>query len=320
MKILMVASEAAPFAKTGGLADVVGSLPAALKSLGHEVAVLMPRYTAVDLETARRVYDSLPLWLPPDRYDASLYVIQRETPFYFLDCPPLFDRAGLYGEGGLDYPDNHVRFAILAQAALAICRYVFRPDIIHCHDWQAGLVPAYLRSIYANDPTFLAIRTLFTVHNVGYHGLFPAKVLNQIGLADASVFRPDGLEFFGKVCYLKGGLSFRDALNTVSPTYAREIQTPEYCQNLKPVPGSMVSSSPPVARTTGTVPYFRLKVWFKPQGSYRLGIRNRSAPASILCASALSYPTRTAMRPGCRAAIARNSSSYCGSPAPSAAR
>ena len=228
MKILMVASEAAPFAKTGGLADVVGSLPAALKSLGHEVAVLMPRYAAVDLETARRVYDSLPLWLPPDRYDTSLYLIQRETPFYFLDCPPLFDRAGLYGEGGLDYPDNHVRFAVLALAALAISRYVFRPDIIHGHDWQAGLVPVYLRSIYANDPTFLAIRTLFTVHNVGYHGLFPPKVLNQIGLADTSVFRPDGLEFFGKVCYLKGGLSFSDALNTVSPAYAREIQTPEY--------------------------------------------------------------------------------------------
>jgi len=228
MKILMVASEAAPFAKTGGLADVVGALPAALKPLGHEVAVLLPRYGTVDLKTARRVYDALPVWLPPDRYDTSIYLIEGETPFYFLDCPPLFDRAGLYGEGGLDYPDNHIRFAVLAQAALAFSRNVFRPDILHGHDWQAGLVPVYLRSIYANDPTFLGIRTLFTVHNLGYHGLFPEEALDEIGLAGSPLFRPGGLEFFGKVCYLKGGLNFSDALNTVSPTYAREIQTPEY--------------------------------------------------------------------------------------------
>src|SRR5690242_17545518 len=110
MKILMVASEAAPFAKTGGLADVVGSLPAALKELGHEVAVLLPRYGRVDLRPARRIYDSLPVWLPPDRYDTSIYLIERETPYYFLDCPPLYDRDGYYGEGGEDYPDNYIRF------------------------------------------------------------------------------------------------------------------------------------------------------------------------------------------------------------------
>jgi len=228
MKILMVASEAAPFAKTGGLADVVGSLPAALKALGHEVAVLVPRYATVDLKNARRVYDSLPIWLPPQRYDTSLYLIERETPFYFLDYPPLYDRPGFYGEDGEDYPDNHIRFAVLAQAALAFCRRVWRPDILHAHDWQAGLAPAYLRTIYGNDPTFLGIRSLFTIHNVGYHGLFPAAAMADIGLAGTEEFRPDGLEFFGKVCYLKGGLNYADALNTVSPTYAREIQTPEY--------------------------------------------------------------------------------------------
>lgn len=228
MKILMVASEAAPFAKTGGLADVVGSLPAALQALGHEVAVLLPRYAAVDLRAARRVYDSLPIWLPPARYDTSLYLIERETPFYFLDCPPLYDRAGFYGEDGLDYPDNYIRFAVLAQAALAFCRRVWRPDILHGHDWQAGLVPVYLNTSFACDPALLGIRTLFTVHNVGYHGLFPMEALGPIGLADAGVFRPDGLEFFGKVSYLKGGLALADALNTVSPGHAREIQTPEY--------------------------------------------------------------------------------------------
>jgi starch synthase len=228
MKILMVASEAAPFAKTGGLADVVGALPAALRSQGHDVAVLVPRYAGVDLKAARRVYDSLPVWLQPNRYDTSLYLIEHNIPFYFLDCPPLFDRPGLYGEAGEDYPDNHIRFAVLAQAALAVSRFVFRPDIIHGHDWQAGLVPAYLKSTYAYDPTFMATRTLFTVHNLGYHGLFPATVVDEIGLTDAGVFLPDGLEFFGKVSYLKSGLYFSDALNTVSPAYAREIQTPEY--------------------------------------------------------------------------------------------
>ncbi len=228
MRILMVASEATPFAKTGGLADVVGSLPAALKALGHEVAVLIPRYAGVDLKNARRVYDSLPVWLPPRRFDASIYLIERQTPFYFVDCPPLFDRPGLYGEGGVDYPDNHIRFAFLAQAALGFARRIWRPDILHCHDWQAGLVPAYLRTIYGNDPTFMAMHSLFTIHNLGYHGLFPAEALADIGMAGTEEFQPDGLEFFGKVCFLKGGLNYAEALNTVSPTYAREIQTAEF--------------------------------------------------------------------------------------------
>ena len=228
MKILMLASEAAPFAKTGGLADVVGSLPAALKSLGHEVAVLAPRYRSVDLKTMRRVYDHLPVWVAPRSFDTSLYLAERQTPFYFLDCPPLFDRPGFYGEEGEDYPDNHIRFAVLAQAALEFSRRVWRPDILHGHDWQAGLAPVYLHTLYANDPTFFGIRTLFTIHNVGYHGLFPAAAQSDIALAGSGAFRPEGLEFFGKVCYLKGGLNYSDALNTVSPTYAREIQTPEY--------------------------------------------------------------------------------------------
>jgi len=228
MKILMVASEAAPFAKTGGLADVVGALPAALQALGHQVAVLIPRYASVDLKEARRVYDLLPVWLSPNRYDTSVYLIERETPFYFLDCPPLYDRPGFYTEDGVDYPDNHIRFAVLAQAALEFCRRIWRPDILHGHDWQAGLAPAYLHTNYAYDPTFLGMRTLFTIHNLGYHGLFAAATLAEIGLAGADAFRPGGIEFFGKVCFLKGGLNYADALNTVSPTYAREIQTPEY--------------------------------------------------------------------------------------------
>ncbi|MGA2270066.1 MAG: glycogen synthase GlgA [Bryobacteraceae bacterium] len=223
----MVASEAAPLAKTGGLADVVGSLPSALRAFGDEAAVVIPRYGSIDLKSAGRVYDRLSIHFGPARYDTAIYQAPAEFPFYLVDCPALFDRQGLYGESGVDYPDNHVRFAVLARAALAVARFLFRTEVLHCHDWQAGLVPAYLRSTFASDPTFLGIKTLFTIHNLGYQGLFPKTALAQAGL-DASVHGPDGMEFFGRISYLKGGIRFADALNTVSPTYAREIQTPEY--------------------------------------------------------------------------------------------
>jgi starch synthase len=188
---------------------------------------VLPRYGSVDVKAFRRVYDNLDIWFGPDRYRCFIYQTGDPVCFYFVDCPPLYDRPALYGGPGGDYPDNHVRFAVLARAALEICRWIFRPDILHCHDWQAGLVPAYLRSTFANDPTFLAIRTLFTIHNIGYQGLFPAAVLPQIGL-DRTVFQPSGIEYWGKISFLKGGLVYSDHLNTVSPAYAREIQTPEY--------------------------------------------------------------------------------------------
>jgi len=226
----MVSSEAAPLAKTGGLADVVGSLPSALRAYGDEVAVLIPRYgpfSAADLKTTRRVYDHLPVHFGPDRFDACIYQAPAEFPFYLLDCPLLYDRKGFYGESGVDYPDNHVRFAVLARAALTVARSLFRTDVFHCHDWQAGLVPAYLATSFSTDPTFIGVKTLFTIHNLGYQGLFPKTILDEIGL-DAAVDRPDGMEFFGRISFLKGGIAFADALNTVSPTYAREIQTPEY--------------------------------------------------------------------------------------------
>ena len=223
----MVSSEAAPFAKTGGLADVVGSLPAALRSYGEEVAVVIPRYGSIDLKTARRVWDNLPVYFGPDSYPVSIYQAPAEFPVYLVDCPPLYDRKGLYGESGLDYPDNHIRFAVFCRAALGVARNLFRTDIFHCHDWQTGLVPAYLRTTFATDPTFLGCRTLFTIHNLGYQGLFPKTALAEVAL-DPSVYRPDGMEFFGRVSYIKAGIEFADALSTVSPTYAREIQTPEF--------------------------------------------------------------------------------------------
>jgi starch synthase len=223
----MISSEAAPLAKTGGLADVVGALPAALRSFDDDVAVVIPRYGSIDLTTARRVYDHLPVFLGGARYDTSIYQAPEEFPFYLVDCPPLFDRPGFYGEAGIDYPDNHIRFAVFARAALGVARNLFRPDILHCHDWQSGLVPAYLQSTFSTDPTFLGVKTLFTIHNLGYQGLFPAIALADAAI-DPALFHPGGLEFFGNVSYIKAGIAFADALNTVSPTYAREIQTPEY--------------------------------------------------------------------------------------------
>jgi starch synthase len=222
----MVSSEAAPFAKTGGLADVVGSLPKALRAAGHQVATVLPRYGKIDLRRARRIYDRLPVWLGADRHDCSVWLAANDPPVYVVDCPPLFDRPGLYGEAGLDYPDNHIRFAVFCKAALAVARNIFRCDILHCHDWQAGLVPVYLHSTFRLDPTFLAHRVLFTIHNLGYQGLFPRTALPEMGLDD-SLFLPQRLEFFGQVSLLKGGIAYSDAISTVSPTYAREIQSAE---------------------------------------------------------------------------------------------
>ncbi len=225
-KVLMVASEAAPFAKTGGLADVLGSLPAALASCDVEAAVLLPRYRGISLAGLELAGD-FPIWLAGKTYPIRLYRTTTGSLYYFADCPELFDRDGYYGDDRGDFPDNALRFAVLARAALEVVRWFFRPQVLHGHDWQSGLMPVYLKSVFARDPTFIGIRTLFTIHNLGYQGLFPPEALAQCGL-DRSVFHPAGLEFFGQVSFIKAGLQYSDALSTVSPRYALEIQTPEY--------------------------------------------------------------------------------------------
>ena len=206
---------------------MVGSLPSALREFGDEVAVIIPRYGSIDPASVRRVWDPLPILLGAARYDVSICQAGAEFPFYLADCPALFEREGFYGEAGVDYPDNHIRFSVLAHAALGVARVLFRTEVFHCHDWQAGLVPAYLRTTLAADAAFSGSKTLFTIHNLGYQGLFPKTALAEVAL-DASVYRPDGMEFFGRLSYVKGGIAFADALTTVSPTYAREIQTLEY--------------------------------------------------------------------------------------------
>ena len=226
-RILMVTSEATPFVKTGGLGDVLGALPAALVERGEEVAVVLPRYRVAEIPAADRIWDAMPLWVGSHYFTAAIDLItSKGVRYYFVDCPPLYDRTGIYGDHGVDYPDNHVRFGLLNRAALGIARHIFKTDIFHCHDWQAALLAPYLRAL-AGDPTFFGVKTVLTIHNLGYQGIFPAAALSDLGL-DRSQFHPGGLEFYGNVSFLKAGIVWSDAITTVSPTYAKEIQTPEY--------------------------------------------------------------------------------------------
>jgi starch synthase len=181
------------------------------------------------VEGGRRIRENHPVWLGHSCYLINIHAVtERGVPFYFVECPPLFDREGLYVDSrGNDFPDNHIRFGVLSKAALELVRHLFRPQVIHCHDWQAALVPTYLHTSLAGDPTFMGIKTLFTVHNLGYQGLFPSPALPELGL-DGSVFHMDGLEFYGRLNILKGGLIYSDAISTVSKGYAAEIQTPDY--------------------------------------------------------------------------------------------
>ena len=221
-RILMIASEASPFAKTGGLADVLGSLPAALARLGDEVAVVLPKYRGIEVPPDARVWENLRVRVGPRTYFAGVdQVIRHGVRYLFVDIPALYDRPGIYNEAGVDYPDNHLRFAALSQAAIGVARNIFRPDVFHAHDWQAGLLPMYLREYLTGDPTFLGTRCVLTIHNLGYQGNFPAsRGCIDLGL-DLSVFHGEGAEFHGLLSFLKAGIVWADAVTTVSPTYAQ---------------------------------------------------------------------------------------------------
>lgn len=229
MRITFAASECVPFSKTGGLADVVGALPKALSALGHEVSVLLPRYKQTKLTQSHPVIPSITIPFD-DRYrfcsvlDGGTHSGVR---FYFIEYPAFFDREALYGTSAGDYPDNAERFALYSRAVLEASKILGAPDVFHCHDWQSALVPILLRSLYAGDPALRHASTVFTIHNMGYQGVFPPDTLPLLSLP-WDLFTMDKLEFYGKVNFLKGALVTSDYITTVSRKYSQEIQTPEY--------------------------------------------------------------------------------------------
>jgi starch synthase len=228
LHVAFVTSEMAPFMKTGGLADVSAALPKALGRLGHRVTVVLPRYG--------------PIGFPAGEFRGSVHVpvdtVHRSAGFYrralgedvevvFIEHPAFFDRPFPYGVGNDDYADNRLRFAFLSRSALEYFRSRGeRPDVFHAHDWQAGLVPVYLKVFYWDDPTLYRSPTLFTIHNIAYQGNFGADTARLLGLPDNVA--GGALEYHGGLSYLKGGVMFSELVNTVSPTYAREIQSPEF--------------------------------------------------------------------------------------------
>jgi starch synthase len=237
VKVAFVASEGVPFSKTGGLADVVGALPKALAALGHELEVILPRYRSTPRGSTLPHAQSLTLPLASGFKFAAVKDAgcSHQVQTYLVDCPEYFDRPGLYQDKGEDYPDNAHRFAAFSMAALEFLKHsATPPDIIHCHDWQTALVPIYLRNLYSEDPYFGKTSVVFTLHNLGYQGLFPPHVLPQISL-HAGLFTIDALEYYGMVNLLKGGIIFSDFITTVSRKYAEEIQTPEFGYGLEGV-------------------------------------------------------------------------------------
>jgi starch synthase len=207
INVLFCSSEVAPFEKTGGLADVAGSLPIALAKIGVQLRVVMPKYRGIDIQE-KKIADGVRV--------------------HFIENESYFNRAGLYGNDRGDYPDNLERFSFFCHEALNLAKTIgFRPDIVHAHDWQTALLPVLLKTTLANDTFYAHTKSVLTVHNIAYQGHFSQKQFGHLGL-DPSLFSMDGFEFYGKINLLKAGLLFADFLTTVSPTYAEEIKTKEF--------------------------------------------------------------------------------------------
>lgn len=218
MKIVFCSSEIVPFVKTGGLADVCGTLPHALQRLGHELTLILPAYGSIDRDKFK-VRKAGPGVLTT--------TVGEKITVYFVDEEKYFHRAGIYGDSRGDYPDNLSRFSFFCRRSLEILKqYDVRPDVIHCHDWQTALLPVYLKVNFLDELCFQKTRTVLSLHNLAFQGLFEHAQFGKLGL-------PEGLyrayfEFYGKVNLLKAGILFSDKVATVSPQYAREIQTAEF--------------------------------------------------------------------------------------------
>lgn len=237
LRVCFVASEVAPLAKTGGLADVAGALPRFLHGMGHDVRLFLPLYSRIDAKKLDLhpvdFLQEVPLELGSHRYRFS--VLTASLPgssmmIYLVHCPALYNRPGLYTSGA----DEHLRFLALSRAAIESCqRMAFAPQIFHCNDWHTAFIPLFLRSIYAWDKLFAATRTVLTIHNVGYQGIFSAGATADLGLGPAShLLHQDDLRQ-GRINSLKHGVLYADAITTVSPTYAKEICTEQYGMGLE---------------------------------------------------------------------------------------
>jgi starch synthase len=235
MLILFAAPEAAPYAKTGGLADVAGSLPPALKRLGVDARLVMPFYRVVKEQNPplRQIISSLEVPLGREKIKAN--VLEGSAvggvPVYFIEREDFYDRPNLYGNSYGDYYDNLERFSFFSHAVLKLVEHLsIRPDCIHCNDWQTGLIPAIMKG---PPYWFMDIRSVFTIHNLGYQGIFPVEKFYLTGLPKEHFFHPGGLEYWGNFCLLKSGIVYSDIVTTVSPTYAREIQSSEYGKGME---------------------------------------------------------------------------------------
>ncbi|NLJ25644.1 MAG: glycogen synthase GlgA [Firmicutes bacterium] len=234
MLVVFVASEGVPFSKSGGLADVVGALPKELKRQGVEVSVVLPKYrsTPKELDKELQLLDSFNVkvgWR--QQYCGVLSAEVQGIPFYLIDNEYYFGRHELYG-----YGDEAERYACFCRAVLETLTTIdLRPDILHLHDWQTGVVSPLLRAHYGQVPFYQNTKTVFTIHNLKYQGIFPKTILSDLLELDLNHFKPEGLEFYDNVNFLKAGLVYSDALTTVSPTYAREIQDPFFGEKLEGV-------------------------------------------------------------------------------------
>ena len=221
LRVLMIASEAQPYSKTGGLADVAAALPKALARLGHDVTLVTPRYRGV---TDGPVVGTVSIEVAGHRFDTRLMKPREDAAVLLLDCPELYDRDGIYYDTSGDFADNPVRYAALSAAAIEWATTQPPFDVIHAHDWQGGLAAAYARRL--GD-----VRTVFTVHNLAYQGVFDKTWVPRLGLRWED-FTINGFEFFDRLSFMKAGLNLSTAITTVSPTYAEEIQRPEYGNGL----------------------------------------------------------------------------------------
>ena len=237
LKILFATPEAVPFAKTGGLADVAGALPKSLRALGCEIKLIMPYYRKVKDSGLPHQYlgQEIEVTLGDEKLKADIYLghLSPDIPVYFIGREEFFDREYLYGTAKGDYFDNAERFIFFSRAALSFCQSMgFSPDIIHHHEWQTGLIPAYLKSAYQSAAFFSGSATVFTIHNIAYQGLFKKEKFGLTGLPK-EMYSPEGIEFWERINFMKAGIVYADVINTVSKKYSEEIQTPEYGYRLE---------------------------------------------------------------------------------------